>query len=185
MKRCTISCMTVFVRRAASRLLLLSACVSLLFGASFAKDKDTFTAVGEMAPAFTLKTLDGASFSTDRSKGKVVVLNFFATWCGPCMAEMPRLEKEVWQHFRGGKFAMIAVAREQTPSDLTPFVKEKGVTFPVASDPKRQVYSLFARQYIPRSYVLDRTGKIVFQSQGYVKPEFDHMIEVITQELGK
>ncbi len=62
-------------------------------------------------------------------------------------------------------------------------VKEKGFTFPVASDPKRAVYSRFARQSIPRSYVLDRTGKIVFQSQGYTKSEFDQMVRVITREV--
>ncbi|RPI24822.1 MAG: TlpA family protein disulfide reductase [Acidobacteria bacterium] len=177
--------MRIFERPAFAPFIVLLVFSFALAQNTSGKDRDTFTAVGQAAPAFALKTLDGASFSIPQSKGAVTLINFFATWCGPCLAEMPRLEKDVWQRFRGKNFAMIAIAREQSSSDLVPFVKQRGFSFPVAPDPKREVYSLFARQYIPRTYVLDSAGKIVFQSQGYNQAEFDRMIDLITRQLAR
>ena len=78
---------------------------------------------------------------------------------------------------------MLAIAREQSQAEVEPFIKGKGFTFPVAVDPNRQVYALFARQYIPRSYVLDRNGKILFQSQGYTEAEFARMVKTIEASL--
>ena len=118
-------------------------------------------------PAVTLMDSSGATFSTERQRGKVVLVNFWATWCGPCKFEIPRLEKEIWQQYgTSPKFAMIAVAREQTTEEIVPFQKKNGFTFPIASDPKRSTYKLFADSGIPRSYLVDAQGKIVFQTVG-------------------
>jgi len=74
----------------------------------------TLTKVGDPVPAFEVKTLDGKVFNIRNLKGHVFFLNFFATWCPPCIAEMPRLEKEVWQKYKTGKFAFLSVGREET-----------------------------------------------------------------------
>src|SRR5882762_6421300 len=147
--------------------------------------ESTLTRVGQEAPAFECTTLDGKKVDLKNLRGKVVLINFFATWCGPCMAEMPHLEKEVWQKFKDKNFAMVAVGREHENKELSDFPKKHQLTFPIAGDPKRKIYGRFATQYIPRNYVIGADGKIVFQSVGYDEAQFGRMIEVIGKELGK
>jgi peroxiredoxin len=146
-------------------------------------DTSSLTKVGQTVPNFRFTTLDGKTLSISELRGKVVLVNFFATWCDPCMTEMPRVEKEIWQAFRGDKFMVLAIGREHSAAELMKFNKEKGFTFPIAPDPKRGIYSLFATQYIPRTYVIGRTGAIIYQSMGYHPEEFGKMVERIKSEL--
>jgi peroxiredoxin len=116
-------------------------------------------------------------------KGDIVVLNFFAIWCGPCLSELPRLEKEVWQAHRGDGFKLFAIGREHTAAELNAFRKEHGFTFSLAEDPERDTYSRFAEKTIPRTYVIDRDGTILYQSKGYDPAEFTRMVAVINDAL--
>ena len=139
--------------------------------------------IGQLAPDFTVQTLDSGTFSLSAHRGKVVLVNWFATWCGPCKEEMPHLQKEVWDRFKGEDFAMVSVAREETLQVVQPFVAKYQATWPFALDPQRKAYAAYAEAFIPRNYVIDRGGKILFQSQGYEPTEFAEMIEVIAGEL--
>jgi thiol-disulfide isomerase/thioredoxin len=139
--------------------------------------------VGQLAPDFSVSTLDGGSFRLSAQQGKVVLVNWFATWCGPCKQEMPHLQEEVWERFRSENFAMVSVAREETLPVVKPFVAQYRATWPFALDPERQAYAKYAEAFIPRNYVMDREGKVIFQSQGYDNAEFAEMIEVIASEL--
>ncbi len=130
------------------------------FDCSTEKDPATHTKVGQQMPAFTVAEPGGPQFSLADQRGKVVVINFWATWCGPCKFEIPRLEKEIWQKYKDNpNFAMVAIAREQTAADITPFRTASHFTFPIAADPKRETYKLFADSGIPRTYVIDADRK--------------------------
>ncbi|HEX8503516.1 MAG TPA: TlpA disulfide reductase family protein [Pyrinomonadaceae bacterium] len=144
------------------------------------------TSVGDAMPAFSFTTLDGRKASTEELKGKVVYVNFWATWCGPCLAEMPRMEREVWQRYKSAPdFFMVAIAREQTRAEIEPYMKENRLTFPVASDPAREVFRLFGNGGIPRSYVVGRDGRILYQSVGYDEGDFSKMKSVIAKALAQ
>lgn len=163
---------------------LLLIAVSACLAAAENADESALTKVGDAVPAFELKLMDGTAVTPTSLRGKVTVINFFATWCGPCRAEMPHLEKAVWQKFKdNGKFTMVAVGREHSNEELAAFQKEEKLTFPFAADPQRQTYSKFAKQFIPRTYVIDAEGKIVFQSVGYDPAEFARMVDLIEKEL--
>jgi peroxiredoxin len=146
-------------------------------------DTTTLTKVGQQVPNFTVTTLEGKTLKISELKGKVVLINFFATWCGPCMAEMPNVEKDIWQALKSEKLVVLAIGREHSKAELLKFNKEKGFTFSIAPDPKREIYSQFAKQYIPRNYVIDKDGKISFQSMGYTPEDFAKMIELIKAQL--
>jgi peroxiredoxin len=147
--------------------------------------QDTLIEVGQPVPAFTLTTLDGRMVSPDEMKGKVLLLNFFATWCPPCNKEMPHLEKDVWQRFKDQDFLLVAVGREHDAGELQAFKAKKEVTFPFAPDPERKVYAKFATQFIPRNVVIDQEGRIIFESKGFEEEEFQEMIALIDRTLAK
>lgn len=147
-------------------------------------DKATHTKVGDRMPAFTVREVSGKTFSMAQERGKVVLVNFWATWCGPCQIEMPRIEKEIWEK-DGSRpdFAMVAIAREQTKDVVAGFERHHAYRFPLAYDPDRAVYKRFADMGIPRNYVVGRDGKILFQSVGYEPGEFDSLKKALQKAL--
>ena len=144
----------------------------------------TRTEVGQAAPTFALTTVDGTVFDLEEQRGKVVLLNFWATWCPPCIAEMPALRDRVYERFAGEDFAMLCIAREEDDAKIVPFAEKHEVTaLPMAGDVDRSVYALYAEHTIPRNVVIDRDGRIVFQSFGFEEDEFAEMIDVIEEQI--
>jgi len=139
--------------------------------------------VGDTAPAFELVTLDGETFNLEEQRGKVVLVNFFATWCPPCREELPYLEKEIWQRFDRDQFAVIVVGREENDDVIRPFVEKHEYTVPFAGDPDKVAYDQYASRFIPRNFVISPDGVILFQSQGFERDEFDEMIAVIEEAV--
>jgi len=128
---------------------------------------------GVEMPEFKLNSLDGKTITSDDLYGKVVLINFFATWCPPCNMELPQLQKDVWEKYKdNGDFVLLVVDREETAEKVSSFVRKKKYTMPFYLDPKREVYGLFATQYIPRNYLFNRESQLVLVSKGYSKEDF-------------
>ena len=111
---------------------------------------------------FTLKGLDGSAWTLKELRGKVVVLNFWATWCPPCRKEMPDLET-LYQQFKDQGLVVLAISDEDA-AKVKPFVAQQRVTYPILLDPGRMVNELFQIEGIPKTFVYDRKGKLVAQS---------------------
>ena len=147
-------------------------------------DQTTLTKIGDKAPAFSCKTTDGQAFDLAKQKGRIVLINFFATWCGPCNSELPVLQKNIWEKYKNNKsFSLIILGREHNTQEVSDFVKTKGFTMPFAPDPGREIFKLYATQSIPRNVIVGKDGKIIFQSIGYTEAEFKKIEEVLAREL--
>jgi len=121
--------------------------------------------VGDPAPDFTLKTLDGEKVSLSDFKGQPVLINFWATWCPPCRFEMPAIEK-AWQQYKDDGFVVLAVDVEEPISVVQRFVENFGLTFPILLDYKGDVSDLYRLRAFPTSYFVGRDGKIVVAHRG-------------------
>ena len=111
---------------------------------------------------FTLTDLVGNTWTLKEQRGKVVVLNFWATWCPPCRKEMPDLEK-LYQQFKDQGLVILAISDEDA-GKVKPFIAQQKVTYPILLDPGRKVNELYQIEGIPKTFVYDRNGKLAAQS---------------------
>lgn len=139
--------------------------------------------VGDTAPGFELTTLVGETFNLEAHRGKIVLINFFATWCPPCREELPYLEKQIFQAFDPDKLAVIVIGREENDEIIQPFVDKHGYTVPFAGDPEMVAYSQYATRFIPRNFVIGADGTVLYQSQGYESHEFAEMVDLIQEAV--
>jgi cytochrome c biogenesis protein CcmG/thiol:disulfide interchange protein DsbE len=135
--------------------------------------------VGSQAPLFTLPVLNSSSgpqfgpgtVSLSAFRGHAVVLNFWASWCGPCKSEAPVLEKDYVRY--KDRVVFLGVDNKDLPTDAQTFVNAHGVTFPVLGDGSGDVTSSYGISQVPETYVLNRNGKIVAHLAGPIdSPEF-------------
>ena len=144
----------------------------------------TLTKVGDVAPTFTFSLDKTKTANLADYKGKIVVLDFWATWCPPCRMELPRVQKEIWEKYKDNpKFALFAFDRGEDWDKTLPFKEKNKYTFLMIPDLDKKIYNLYATQYIPRTIVIDESGKIIYQSIGYDEKDFSELLALLADKL--
>ena len=139
---------------------------------------------GQPVPQFSFETTDGVKHSMVELEGNIVLLNFFATWCPSCMAEMPALQEQVWDKYKDhDNFFMVSLGREHSMQEMKEFQDKKEYTFNFAPDTGRVIYSKFAEKYIPRNVLVDKKGEIIYECTGYDEKEFEKMLTILGEKL--
>lgn len=126
------------------------------------EDKEPVTGLerGNIAPDFELETVDGETVKLSDYRGQKVLLNFWATWCPPCRAEMPDMQKFHEKYDDGVILAVNLTETEQSPENVDEFLEKYGITFAVLSDASTEVATLYNASALPTSYLIDTEGKV-------------------------
>ena len=140
--------------------------------------------MGDAMPKFELNSTVYGDIKPADLKGKVVLVSLFATWCGPCQKELAEVQSTLWPKYKDNKdFVMLVIGREHNDEQLQKYNERKKFTVPLYPDPKREVFSLFAEKSIPRAYLFDKSGKLIYSSVGYTEEEFKKLMETIESAL--
>ena len=138
--------------------------------------------IGQELPEVTLKLTDGTTLNPSDLKGKVVMLQFTASWCSVCRKEMPHIESEIWQkHKDNDDFVLVGVDMDEPLDKVKKFKSDMKITYPLALDPGADIFYTFAAQGagVTRNIIVDKTGKIVYMTRLYKEDEFKEMVDVI------
>lgn len=147
------------------------------------KSGSTLIKVGQQVPKFSFVTISGDSVNIRNVEAEIILLNFFATWCPPCLQEMPKLESDIWEKYKDRGLKVYCIGREHTKSELKKFAAKNNYSLPMVPDPERQIYAKFAEKYIPRNIIIDKEGKIILQEIGFNKEKYKTLKETIIKNL--
>ena len=150
------------------------------------EDRGYIVKVGDMAPDFELTMDNGKTIHLSDLRGKVVMLQFIASWCGICRKEMPHIESDIWQKHKGNKdFVLVGIDREETPEKVALLRDVTKITYPLAYDTMGDVFRLYAHPNagITRNVLVDRDGKIVMLTRKFEEQEFRILCTAIEKEL--
>ncbi len=141
----------------------------------------TPVSAGDQAADFNLESLDGTTVSLDKLRGKVVFLNLWATWCGPCREEMPSMET-LYDELKNQKdFVMLAVSQDTKGRQVVaPYVQKNGYHFRILLDPENKVSGLYDVSGVPETFIIDRKGRIVAHHMGafdWSRPDVKEALE--------
>ncbi len=146
-----------------------------------AQDRGFIVETGDQAPDFSMELTDGRQIKLSELKGKVVMLQFTASWCGVCRREMPEIEKQIWQAFKDKGLMVIAIDKDETREKIEQFIAQTGISYPVALDPGSNIFEKYAnpKAGVTRNVLIDKNGTIVFLTRLYNENEFNALIEHI------
>ena len=134
----------------------------------------TLVKEGMQAPDFTVTMFDGSELTLSKLKGKVVLVNFWATWCPPCREELTRVQSDLIDRFADRAFVFLPISRGD-------FRTKMNYTLPMGLDADRTIYDQYASNYIPRNFLIDQEGKVVMATVGYEPEEFESLIAKIDE----
>jgi cytochrome c biogenesis protein CcmG, thiol:disulfide interchange protein DsbE len=141
------------------------------------------TDVGAMMPEYSAMWLDGSKFELNARKGKVVLLNLWATWCGPCRYEIPELQA-IHDKYTSRGFEVVGVSVDESGVEsVRDFVKEHEMRYPVVLDAEGKLANVFQTSVLPTSVLIDKTGKIVWKKYGAIMPNDTELIAAIESAL--
>ena len=144
--------------------------------------------VGDVAPELEMELTDGKKVKLSDLRGKVVMLQFTASWCGVCRKEMPFIESDIWQkHKANPNFALYGVDRDEPVETVKAFAEKTGVTYPLALDPGADHFAKYAdrKAGITRNVLIDKNGKIVMLTRLYNEEEFASLCKKIDEMLAE
>lgn len=168
--------------------LLAISCVSVSAQSVKADNVGYIVKVGDMAPDFTVKLTDGTSVTLSALRGKIVMLQFTASWCGVCRKEMPFIEKDIWlKHKSDSNFVLMGIDRDEPLDKVVAFAQSTGVTYPLGLDPGADIFAKYALRQsgITRNVLIDKEGRIVMLTRLYNPEEFDSLVTKIDEMLSK
>ena len=135
-----------------------------------------------MAPDFSLRTIDGHSFSRSSLRGKVVLIEFWASWCRPCREALPEMFR-LHSEFNDPRFVMIGVSEDEDQTKFENFVAQKGIRWPQGWDPQGDLLTLFSSNAIPSYAVIGPSGHLRFLQKGYTADTYLRLREAISDAL--
>lgn len=144
--------------------------------------------VGDIAPDFDITLTDGKTIKLSSLRGKIVMLQFTASWCGVCRKEMPHIEKDIWQkHKNNTDFALIGIDRDEPLEKVIKFGKQTGITYPLGLDPGGDIFAKYALRNagITRNVLIDREGRIIMLTRLFNENEFNELVSKINSLLSK
>lgn len=141
--------------------------------------------VGDQMPDFETELTDGSSFKLSDQKGKVVMLQFTASWCGVCRKEMPHIESEIWQKLKDKDFVLVGIDYKEESEKVDTFAKQMQISYPLAYDQSGAIFHSIALEGagVTRNIIIDRQGKIIFLTRLFKMDEFNEMKKVIFKEV--
>ncbi|MCE5226968.1 MAG: TlpA family protein disulfide reductase [Porphyromonadaceae bacterium] len=166
------------------KIFLMTMLAMLVLGVKAQDSNDDIVKVGEVMPSFSIVSDNGTKINSAELKGKVVLINFFATWCPPCQKELASVQQTLWPKYKDNdKFVMLVIGREHSDKELATYNEKKGFTFPLYPDKSRAIFGAFAKSLIPRSYLIGKDGKVIYAGKGYTDKEFAELLEKIETAL--
>ena len=138
---------------------------------------------GEELPEFTLNVLGDEVVSSIQLIGKIVLLNLFIIKCPHCRDSHRFFKKHLPKYLKHPDFRFYAIGRDHNAKDLEEYQSRKGFEFPMAEDPDKEVYNLFATRKVPRNYLFNREGKIIYQKRGFDEDDYNLLLEKIERSL--
>jgi peroxiredoxin len=166
--------------------LLVLFMLPITFSAKEKKSPQHIVKIGETAPNFTITYPDGKQKQLSDLRGKVIMLQFTASWCPVCLKEMPFIEKCIYQKYKNNSnFVLLGVDLKEKPDEIEKFIKTAKITYPIISDIDGKIFEEYAEKDagVTRNIIIDKTGKIAFLTRLFEKDEFNGMRKVIKKLL--
>jgi peroxiredoxin len=137
--------------------------------------------IGDKAPNFEVRLNNGSTFKLSEQRGKIVMLQFTASWCSVCRKEMPFIEKDIWAPLKGKDFVLVGMDYKEQQDRVDAFAKQMDITYPLGIDSTGSAFYLFAQEGsgVTRNVIIDKEGKIIYLTRLFNTEEFEKMKAVI------